>query len=92
MSDKQSKKVDVYECAFFEYEYDDLGKYSWCHCKKMPSRECDCHFIYAQQFCPCFDKGKMRGSWIPTEDEIRCAEKFKEQKTSMYEANKQKLN
>lgn len=79
------KAVNVYECAHFEFEYDDLGKYSWCHCKNMPTRECDCHYIYAQQFCPCFEKGSLRGKWVPSEDEIAIAEKFREYKTQLKE-------
>ena len=91
MSDKQCEKIDIYECAFFKYEYDEFGKYCLCHCKNMPSHECSCHYIYAQQFCPCFDKGRLRGRWAPTEAEIECAKKFEEQ-TSKVERDMKMIN
>ena len=34
------KAVDIYQCAYYEYEYDDLGKYSWCHRKSARKPKC----------------------------------------------------
>ena len=71
-----TKKVQVYECDHYEYEYDDLGKYSWCHSRDIDCRECKFEHIYAQQVCPCYKKGKLRGEWIPGSNELKEAEDF----------------
>jgi len=73
------KKESVYECAHFEYEYDDFGKYCWCHNEKSGTNECDCDRIYAQQFCPFYKKGKLRGKWVISDEDINAAEEFKKQ-------------
>ena len=86
---KSEKKTNVYECAHFEYEYDDFGKYCWCHCPESGYRECPSENIYAMQFCPCFKKGKLRGSWEPDEYELEYGEKFK--KKMVKEANEREL-
>ena len=64
----------MYECAFFEYEYDDLGKYCWCHNHEIPKRECDVDYIYCQQFCPGYKKGKLHGEWEITNHDKEMAQ------------------
>lgn len=78
VTDKPKKK-SVYECAHFVYEYDDLGKYRWCYNEKSGTNECDCDRIYAQQFCPFYKKGKLRGKWVISDEDIKAAEEFKKQ-------------
>ena len=70
-----NNKVKVYECL--HYEYDDLGKYPWCHSKDINCRECKFKHIYAQQVCPCYKRGKLRGEWIPQGQEVEETEEFK---------------
>lgn len=82
-------KVAIYECKHFEYEYDDFGKYCWCHCPESGHRECPSKYIYAMQFCPCFKKGKLRGTREITEAEIEQAQKFK--RMMVNEANEREL-
>ena len=82
-------KVDIYECKHFEYEYDDFGKYCWCHCPESGYWECPAEQIYAMQFCPCFMRGKLRGTWEPDAYEIDYGEKFK--KKMVKEANEREL-
>ena len=72
-----NNKVKVYECLHYEYEYDDLGKYSWCHSRDMNCSECKFECIYAQQACPCYKQGKFRGEWVPQGREVEEAEEFK---------------
>ena len=73
-------KVKVYECLHYEYEYDDLGKYSWCHSNDMKCRECKFEHIYAQQACPCYKQGNLRGEWTPSKNELKEVEEFKKQR------------
>ena len=82
-------KVDIYECKHFEYEYDDFGKYCWCHCPESGHRECPSEQIYAMQFCPRFIRGKLRGTWELDAYEIDYGKKFKEQMVK--EANEREL-
>lgn len=80
MKNKPSgNKTKVYECAHFEYEYDDLGRYCWCHNKNMPSSQCEipCRSIYGQQFCRGYKKGSLRGEWVISDWEKKEAEEFK---------------
>lgn len=87
---KTTKKTKVYECAHYEYEYDDLGKYCWCRNRAMQKSECDAEFIYCQRFCPGFKKGKYRGMWEISPVEKGKAEKFKKEiaeKLKILEAN-----
>lgn len=76
---KAPKKTKVYECYHYEYEYDDLGKYCWCHNGKMPRNECNVvrKGFYCQQFCPGYKKGKLRGSWVIEDWEKKEAEEYK---------------
>lgn len=73
------KKESVYECAHFEYEYDDLGKYRWCRNRESGRAECNCDYIYAQQFCRFYEKGELRGKWVIGDVEKQAAEEFKKQ-------------
>lgn len=60
MKHKSNKgKKKVWQCAFYERDYDDLGKYSWCHNPKSGVSECDCENIFVKQVCPCFEKSKQ---------------------------------
>ena len=74
----KKKKVQVYECEHYEYDYDDLGKYHWCHNQHIPSRECTVGTgIYCQKFCPGYKKGNLRGSWVISNWEKKDAEEYK---------------
>lgn len=72
------KKTRVYECFHYDAEYDDLGKYYWCHNKNIPERECNaCRGFYCQKFCTGYKKGRLRGTWVLSDWEKEEAEKFK---------------
>lgn len=45
--ENESGEIDVYECANYERDYDQLGKYHWCNAGFNGKRECDCDYIYA---------------------------------------------
>lgn len=49
-------KRKFYSCYHFEFEYDDLGKYRWCHSKESGCRECRCENIFQMNACPHFKK------------------------------------
>ena len=74
MSDNKTK---VYECAHYKYEYDGFDKYTWCRCRESGYRECPAEQIYAMQFCPCYEKGNLRGEWVVSVNEIKVAEEFR---------------
>ena len=76
VTDKPKKK-SVYACKYFENEYDDLGKYSLCYNRNCKLQTCDCHRIYAQQFCPFYEKGELRGRWVISDEDKQAAEEFK---------------
>ena len=86
MSDNKTK---VYECKHFEYEYDGFGKYCWCHCPESGHRECPSEYIYAMQFCPYFNQGKLCCTREITEAEIEQAHEFKQMMVN--EANEREL-
>ncbi len=73
------KKESVYACKHWEYEYDDLGKYSMCYNRNCKLQTCDCKRIYAQQFCPFYEKGELRGRWVIDDVDKQAAEEFKKQ-------------
>jgi nicotinamide mononucleotide adenylyltransferase len=77
---KAPKKIKVYECYHYEYDYDDLGKQYWCHNQNTPGHECNVvgRGIYCQQFCPGYKKGKFRGSWVISAWEKKAVKEFKE--------------
>ena len=52
----KSNKKRIYECEHYEYEYDDLGKYAWCHSKDCLSRECIVEYKFCQDLCPFYKK------------------------------------
>lgn len=54
-------KTKVWQCAFYERECDDLGKYCWCHSPDSGIRECDCENIFVRQKCPHFKRGDRAG-------------------------------
>lgn len=76
---QKDNKTKVYECAHYEFECDDLGKYCWCNNTGMPNRNCELEYIYCHQFCPGYKKGKLRGAWVVSADEIKVAENFRRQ-------------
>lgn len=92
---KAQKKTKVYECAFYEYEYDDLGKYYWCHNPDIPERECNAgRGYYCQKFCPGYKKGCLRGSWEISSWEKKEAREYKEKlkkEAEVIEANERAL-
>ena len=49
-------KQRLYECKYFEFEYDDLGKNYWCHNQENPNRECDVEWKVCMKFCPYFKR------------------------------------
>lgn len=71
------KKKSVYACKYFKYEYDDLGKYVLCYNRDCKFQVCDCKRIYAQQVCPFYEKGELRGKWVISDEDIKAAEVFK---------------
>ncbi len=74
----KEKKTKVYECAHYEFDYDDLGKYYWCHNGDIPCQECNAgRGIYCQKFCPGYKKGNLRGSWVISEWEKKDADEYK---------------
>ena len=78
MDKKQTKKkTKVYECAHYEYDYDDLGKYCWCHNQSIPGHECNAGRIYCQKFCPGYKKGKFMGSCVISDWDKKDAEEYK---------------
>ena len=77
-SKKKAKKTRVYECAHYEYDYDDLGKYCWCHNSDIPDRECNVgRGFYCQQFCPGYKKGELKGSWVISDWEKEEVEEYR---------------
>ena len=60
----KTKKTRVYECAHYEFEYDDFGKYCICNNPKIPGFECKIRTVYCQKFCPGYRKGGLRGTWV----------------------------
>lgn len=73
------KKESVYACKHWEYEYDDFGKYSMCYNRNCKLQACDCKRIYAQQFCPFYEKGELRGKWVIGDEDKQAADEFKKQ-------------
>lgn len=72
------KKTRVYECFHYEAEYDDLGKYYWCHNRDIPGHECNVgRGFYCQKFCPGYKKGRLCGTWVLSDWEMEEAEEFK---------------
>lgn len=61
MNSKKTKRI--YECEHYEYEYDDLGKYAWCHNRECLSRECVIEYKFCQELCP-FYKKNTEGRYI----------------------------
>lgn len=92
---KAPKRKRVYECAFYECEYDDLGKYYWCHNADIPDRECNTgRGYYCQQFCPGYKKGRLCGTWEISDWEKKEAEEYKDKlkkKAEVLEANERAL-
>ena len=76
---KKEKKTKVYECAYFEYDCDDLGKYCFCHNLDIPGHECTVpsRGIYCQKVCPGYKRGKLRGEWVVSDWEKKEAEAYK---------------
>ena len=55
---KKKKKTKVHECAYFEYNCDDLGKYYFYHNLDIPGHECTVtgRGIYCQKGCSGYKK------------------------------------
>ena len=64
---QKSKKTRVYKCEHFEFEYDDLGRYCWCHNPKNPSRECDVQWKVCAKYCPYYKKKTGRSAYVMIE-------------------------
>jgi len=60
-------KKKVFDCAHFEFEYDDLDKYRWCHNPDSGCRECMCDDIFQMNVCPFFKRGN-RASFLEMTD------------------------
>lgn len=73
------KKESVYVCKCAESYYDDYVKCTVCHSKNSKIQICDCKRIYAQQFCPFYEKGELRGKWVISDEDKSAAEEFKKQ-------------
>ena len=75
---KSPKKTRVYECAHYEFDYDDLGKWHWCHNRDIPCQECNVgRSFYCQKFCPGYKKGKLKGSWVISDWEKEEVEEYR---------------
>ena len=74
-----NKKTEVYECKHFEYECDGFEKYCWCHNRESKTPVCNSVRIYAQQFCPFYERGNLRGKWVIDESDMEAARKFAKQ-------------
>lgn len=68
-----------FQCSHYEFEYDDLGKYCWCHNKNIPSRECMCKNIFQMNACPGFNRGERFSFLTMTKEDKLDLKKFKEQ-------------
>lgn len=73
------KKESVYVCKCAESYYDDYVKCTVCHSKNSKIQICDCKRIYAQQFCPFYEKGELRGKWVISDEDKQAAEEFKKE-------------
>ena len=71
------KKESVYVCKYAEHYYDDFVNCVVCHSKNSKLQTCDCKRIYAQQFCPFYEKGELRGRWVIDDIDKQEAEEFK---------------
>ena len=80
MPPKEEDRTEVYVCEYFEYDDNDLsgygGTWTFCHNEKSGRKECNCGTIYAQQFCPFYKKGKLRGKWVIDETDKEVAIRF----------------
>ena len=47
-----------WRCAHFEYDYDDWGKYCYCHNKDCPHKDCRAENVFQMSVCPFYAKGK----------------------------------
>lgn len=75
---KKEKKTKVYKCFHYDAEYDDLGKYYWCHNSSISCNECNAgRGYYCQQFCPGYKKGNYKGEWVISDWEKKEAEAYK---------------
>ena len=54
MNSKKTKRI--YECEHYKYEYDDQGKYTWCHSKDCLNKKCIIDYIFCQDICPFYKK------------------------------------
>jgi hypothetical protein len=54
----KSNKKRIYECEHYQYEYDDWGKYAWCHSGDCLSRECIVDYTFCQDLCPFYEKNR----------------------------------
>ena len=62
----KSNKKRIYECEHYQYEYDDWGKYAWCHSNECLSNECIVDYKFCQDLCP-FYKKNAEGRYIDIE-------------------------
>ena len=79
-----------YECSHFEYEYDDLGKFCWCHNRNNPSTTCEVDYKYCMQFCPYYKKNLSRPITIILTDYDR--ERMSESKRNLAAWKKQRAS
>lgn len=64
-------KVKLFNCKWFEAEYDDLSKDYWCRNPDCPTRECWCELIAEQEVCPGFEKSSSKPQEMEyTKDQI----------------------
>ena len=70
-TEMKAEKRRIYECEHYEYEYDDLGKYAWCHSKDCLSRECIVEYKFCQDLCP-FYKKNTEGRYVDINFDDHC--------------------
>lgn len=86
----KSNKKRIYECEHYEYEYDDWGKYAWCHSKDCLSRECIVDYKFCQDLCPFYEKNQ-EGRCIDIDFDDRCKEIHERCKAELREKAKETL-
>lgn len=70
---EDAKKIRVYECEHYEYEYDGWGKYAWCRSGDCLSRECIVDYKFCQDMCPFYARNTA-GRYVEIEDDGRRGE------------------
>lgn len=85
---KSDPKQTFYLCKYFKYEYDDFGKYCWCHNPKSNKRECDVDYKFCMRFCPYYKKDEGSKWTVVLTDGNRALIKDAKKKLAEWKAKK----